>query len=108
MSIGSFITTVENDIVKWAKEAEDVADAILDDVWGGIKAVVFALDPALLAEFKTLVKDLVEVEQMVLADLADFETALLNKASPALQGALQGLGSQVTQALIVLIGHLHL
>lgn len=57
--------------------------------------------PGLLVEFQGLVvKVLAEVAS---GDLADIEAGVLNPASAELKDALAGLGSQFTQALIVIV-----
>lgn len=106
MSLKTFLATVEHDVAAWADDAEDIIDGLALKLWRAFSAIALALEPALIKEFAMLVAGLKAAEGTALADLADFETALLNKASPLLQQALGALESQAIQALIVIVSRL--
>jgi hypothetical protein len=106
MSLATTFKLIENDLLTWADEAEDLVEGLGIKLWGAFKVIALALEPALIKEFTGLVSALQAAEGTALADLADFETALLNKASPLLREALGALESQAIQALIVIVSRL--
>ncbi|HEY2481588.1 MAG TPA: hypothetical protein VGI30_05255 [Caulobacteraceae bacterium] len=101
MSLKTLEITVVQDLKAWAIAADDYAEGLVTKAWLAFKIIVLSLAPGLLTEFRGLVaKALGDIES---GDLADIEAGVLNLASAELKAALQGLGSQFTQALIVIV-----
>jgi hypothetical protein len=101
MSLRTLEVAVAQDLTRWAKEAEAFGEGIAVKAWLAFKVIVLGMAPSLLVEFQGLVvKVLADVAS---SDLADIEAGVLNLASTELKAALAGLGSQFTQALIVIV-----
>jgi hypothetical protein len=101
MSLKTLELAVVHDLGAWAREAEAFAEGLAVKAWLAFKVIVLGMAPGLLVEFQALVvKVLADIAS---GDLADIEAGVLNLASAELKAALAGLGSQFTQALIVIV-----
>ena len=101
MSLKTLEIAVATDLRRWAATAEAFGEGLAVKAWLAFKVIVLGMAPGLLVEFQALV---VKVLQDVAGgDLADIEAGVLNLASAELKAALADLGSEFTQALIVIV-----
>jgi hypothetical protein len=101
MSIQTLEATIVADVKLWAGDIETEAEVVGGEFWTAFKSVVLALQPTLLAEFKTLAD--AALGQVGSGDLTGAETSVLNGASSDLKSVLQTLGSATIQILIGLV-----
>ena len=113
MSIQTFLSTVEADIVKDVEWVEGKTESALTAIWNVVKPAFIAFEPTVVqGVLGAIATFLATVETSLLngGNLADLETALLNdleaEASVLLEDA-KALGSDVLQALIGLAKAAH-
>jgi hypothetical protein len=101
MSLKTLEVAVVQDLKAWTAAADEFAEGLATKAWLAFKIIVLSMAPGLLTEFRGLVTRV--LADVASGDLADIEAGVLNLASAELRAALQGLGSQFTQALIVIV-----
>lgn len=106
MSIQTFLSTVEADIVKDVEWVEGKTETALTDIWNVVKPAFVAFEPTVVSAVLGAVTGFLSTAEQALLNggsLADLETALLNDleaAGSTLLADAKSLGSDILQALI--------
>ena len=97
----SLITTIENDLTAAWGEIVGIVENDALVLWGDFKSIFTAMLPAQYTILQGLVIEL--LTDVATGDIADIETALLNKAETEELAWIKNLGSQDLQAVIAVI-----
>jgi hypothetical protein len=94
----TLIATIENDLKTAWGDLVGVVETDAETLWADFKGIVTALLPSQYAILQGLVAEL--LTDVATGDIADIETALLNKAETEELAWIKNLGSEVLQAII--------